>query len=159
MAARIGLAAVLLALAVLVAWMLDRRQASRSTGPIRTSHAVPHQLARTDFPRPDAPWLMVVFSSASCTTCAAMIAKGSVVESPFVAFAECEYSSNRDLHERYHIDAVPTTVIVDGEGVVRAAFVGQATATDLWAALAEVREPGSSPEPDLGSLDSLDGPY
>jgi hypothetical protein len=30
--------------------------------------------------------------------------------------------------------------------VVRASFLGPATATDLWAALAELREPGSVPE-------------
>jgi hypothetical protein len=35
---------------------------------------------------------------------------------------------------------------------VRAAFVGFATATDLWAAVAELRNPGSTPEPGLGAL-------
>jgi hypothetical protein len=35
---------------------------------------------------------------------------------------------------------------------VRRAFVGAFTATDLWAAVAELRDPGSTPEPDLGSL-------
>ena len=155
MALRIGLAVVLLGVAALVAWWLDRRQSRRPAGPVRTGHAVPHQLVRADFIRPEAPWLVVVFSSASCHTCAAMIIKAAVVDSPVVAFAECEYRRDRALHERYDIDAVPTTVIADDAGVVRAAFVGQATATDLWAALAEVREPGSSPEPDLGSLTDL----
>jgi hypothetical protein len=49
------------------------------------------------------------------------------------------------LHERYHIEAVPTLVIADREGVVRASFMGPMTATDLWAACAEARQPGSSP--------------
>jgi len=40
--------------------------------------------------------------------------------------------------------------VADAAGVVRAAFVGPATATDLWAAVAEARQPGTSPEPDLG---------
>jgi hypothetical protein len=154
-ALRIGVAVVLLGLAGLVAWWLDRRQSARPAGPVRTGHAVPHQLDRSDFARPEAPWLVVVFSSASCNTCAAMITKAAVVESPPVAFAECQYPRDQALHERYHIDAVPTTVIADDAGVVRAAFVGQATATDLWAALAEVREPGSSPEPGLGNLTDL----
>jgi hypothetical protein len=35
---------------------------------------------------------------------------------------------------------------------VRAAFVGAVTATDLWAAVAECRRPGTSPEPELGAL-------
>jgi hypothetical protein len=34
--------------------------------------------------------------------------------------------------------------------VIRAAFSGPVTATDLWAAVAECRSPGSSPEPELG---------
>ena len=36
-------------------------------------------------------------------------------------------------------------LIVDGDGVVRATFIGPVTATDLWAAVAEAREPGSTP--------------
>ncbi len=41
-------------------------------------------------------------------------------------------------------------VVADADGVARASFIGPATATDLWATVAEVRQPGSSPEPDLG---------
>ena len=44
------------------------------------------------------------------------------------------------------------TLIADAEGVVQRAFVGAFTATDLWAAVAEVRAPGSTPEPELGQL-------
>ena len=43
------------------------------------------------------------------------------------------------------IEAVPTTLVVDGDGVVAAGFIGPITATDLWAAVAEAREPGSTP--------------
>ena len=56
------------------------------------------------------------------------------------------------LHRRYELAAIPTTVIADHEGVVRRAFVGAFTATDLWAAVAELRDPGSTPEPDLGAV-------
>ena len=35
---------------------------------------------------------------------------------------------------------------------MRRAFVGAFTATDLWAAVAELRDPGSSPEPGLGAI-------
>jgi hypothetical protein len=41
-------------------------------------------------------------------------------------------------------------VIADAAGTVRASFLGPVTATDLWAAVAECRETGSTPEPDLG---------
>jgi hypothetical protein len=63
---------------------------------------------------------------------------------------DVEYSAATNLHRKYHIDAVPIVVIADRQGVVRASFVGPMSATDLWAAVAEARDPGSSPEPDLG---------
>ncbi len=36
--------------------------------------------------------------------------------------------------------------VADATGVVRASFLGPVTATDLWAAVAEAREPGSTPD-------------
>jgi hypothetical protein len=73
-----------------------------------------------------------------------------VLASRDVSVFDAEYTANRDLHERYAIDAVPTLVIADSEGVVRASFLGPVSATDLWAACAEARHPGTTPEPDLG---------
>jgi hypothetical protein len=98
----------------------------------------------------DREWLLALFTSSTCATCADVATKAKVVESSAVAVAEIEWSANRALHDRYGIDAVPTTVLADRRGVVRAAFVGPVTATDLWAAVAEARDPGSSPEPELG---------
>jgi hypothetical protein len=111
---------------------------------------VPAQLDRRDFARPDADWLVAVFTSATCATCAGVAAKAQVLACAAVAVEEVEVSARTEVHRRYHIDAVPLTVVADGEGVVRAAFAGPVTATDLWAAVAEVRQPGSSPEPHLG---------
>ena len=71
-----------------------------------------------------------------------------------VALDIVDYQVRADTHRRYGIDAVPTVVIADAEGVVRASFVGPMTATDLWAAVAEARNPGSSPEPHLGRDDA-----
>jgi hypothetical protein len=42
---------------------------------------------------------------------------------------------------------VPLVLIADAEGVVQRHFLGPVTATDLWAAVAELREPGSTPGP------------
>jgi hypothetical protein len=129
--------------AVVVAVLVQRRQPD---APVRTGYHVPAQLHRPDFTRPDAEWLVVVFTSATCSTCAGVWEKVQVLESDAVAVDEVEVTARRDLHERYAIDGVPTTVVADREGVVRASFLGPATATDLWAALAELREPGSVPE-------------
>ena len=67
-----------------------------------------------------------------------------------VDVVEVEYPAAQALHRKYHIDAVPIVIVADSRGVVRASFVGPVSATDLWAAVAEARHPGSSPEPDLG---------
>jgi hypothetical protein len=75
-----------------------------------------------------------------------------VLESADVATCDVEAEARGDLHRRYEIAAVPTTVVADADGVVRRAFVGAFSATDLWAAVAELREPGSTPEPGLGTL-------
>ena len=56
-----------------------------------------------------------------------------------------EVSAEPVLHERYGIDAVPTTVVCDAQGGVVRSFLGPVSATHLWAAVAEVRDPGSIP--------------
>ena len=55
-----------------------------------------------------------------------------------------------ELSKKYRVEAVPIVVVADAAGVARASFIGPTSATDLWAAVAEVRAPGSSPEPELG---------
>ncbi len=58
---------------------------------------------------------------------------------------EVEVGARKDLHDRYAIEAVPMILVADDDGDVRASFIGAPTAADLWAALAELREPGSTP--------------
>lgn len=141
---RLVIVVVVAIVAVAVALVVQRRQPAAA--PVRTGYNVPGQLHRPDFSRPDADWLVVVFSSATCETCAGVWDKVQVLESDAVAVQEVEVTAHRELHDRYRIDGVPTTVVADAEGVVRASFLGPATATDLWAALAELREPGSVPD-------------
>lgn len=139
---RVIIALVLIAVAVVVAVVVQRR---RPDAPTQSSWRVPAQLDRADFTRPDAAWLVVVFTSATCDTCAGVRDKVAILESDVVATQEAEAVRDKALHDRYHIDAVPTLLIADDEGVVRASFVGPVTATDLWATMADVREPGSVP--------------
>lgn len=140
---RLVVVAVVAVVAVAVAVVIQRRQ---SDAPVRTGYTVPGQLHRPDFDRPDAEWLVAVFTSATCSTCAGVWEKAQVLESGAVATQEVEVGARPDLHDRYRIDGVPTTVVADREGVVRASFLGPVTATDLWSALAELRDPGSVPE-------------
>ena len=137
------LAVGLVLIAVMVATVLRRRGADApSQGP---SWATPTQLDRSDFDRPDAPWLVVVFSSATCLSCGAVWTKAGHLRSDVVAVQEVEAVAARDLHQRYGVEAVPMVLVADSTGAVRASFLGEPTATDLWAAVAELREPGSTP--------------
>ena len=146
--ARFVVAAVLVVVAVAVAFVIERRRSADA--PTQPTWTVPTQLDRAEFARPEAPWLVAVFTSATCDSCHGTIEKALVLARADVAVDDVEVTARKQTHERYGIDAVPTIVIADGHGVVRASFVGPPTATDLWAAVAEARYPGSSPEPDLG---------
>jgi hypothetical protein len=133
MASRLVIALVLVLVAVVVARGLERRR--RPDPPARGTYPVPAQLDRDDFPRPEAPVLMVLFSSATCDGCGPMAAKVAALESEAVATCEVEFSQRGDLHRRYAIEGVPMVVVADAEGVVTAGFVGTVPSSDLEAAL------------------------
>lgn len=141
-------AGILIAVVAAAALLLQRRR--QVDPPTQTKYAAPAQLDRDDFDGRASDWLVVTFTSATCETCADVKRKAAVLASRDVAVVDAEYGASRALHQRYRIEAVPTLVIADREGVVRASFLGPVSATDLWAAAAEARDPGSSPEPDLG---------
>ncbi len=126
-----------------VSWWFNRQ---RPEVPTRTGYDVPDQVDRADFNRPDAEWLVAVFTSATCSSCSKAWTAAAILESDVVAVQEIEVEADKALHDRYRIEGVPIIVVADSDGVVRRSFVGPPTATDLWAALAELREPGSVPE-------------
>jgi hypothetical protein len=130
---------------VAVAVALILRSRRTTDAPTQPGATVPSQLDRADVPRPDAPWLVAVFTSATCGTCADVTRKAAVLASREVVVQEVEFSAQREMHKRYAIDSVPVLVVADSEGVVRGAVVGPVSATDLWALVAEAREPGSTP--------------
>ena len=134
---RVLIAAAIVVIAVAVALVARRRRPDPPTQPARS---VPTQLDRHDFARPDAPWLVAVFTSATCHTCADVVAKAEVLASDDVAVDHAEWQTRKDVHDRYGIDAVPLLVIADRDGVVRHHVAGPVSATDLWAAVASVRE-------------------
>lgn len=142
-------AAVVLVLAVGAGLVLRRRR--QVSAPTQPPLVVPAQLDRTDFPQAaNAAWMVAVFSSASCHTCADVTRKAAVLASRDVAVVEVEYTASTALHRKYDIQAVPIVAVVDAAGVVHRGFAGPVTATDLWAAVAEARDPGTTPEPELG---------
>jgi hypothetical protein len=138
------LPAVVLAtvVAVVAVWLQRRRPGA---APVVERHHVPTSVDRADFVRSTADWLVLVFTSATCGTCAATWEVARQLESPAVATQEVEVGAEPALHERYGIDAVPTTIVCDAAGGVVRSFLGPVSATHLWAAVAEAREPGSVP--------------
>ena len=141
---RIVLVVVLAAVVVGVALLLQRRRPPQPTALPR-SYEPPTHLVRADFDRPDAPWLVAVFTSATCSTCGDVWSKAELLGSEEVAVQQVEVSRDGELHRRYGIDAVPITVVADASGTVRRSFMGPVSSTHLWAAVAELRDPGSVP--------------
>ena len=132
---------VIVGVVVVIALLANLWQRKRQVdAPTQGASEVPSQIDRSDFVRPDAPWVVLAFTSATCQTCSDIERKVRVLETNSVAIQILEYTAQRELHERYKIDAVPTVLMADANGVVQANFLGPVSATDLWAALARARD-------------------
>lgn len=133
---------------VVSAVALGARRRRESDLPTQKEWHVPSQIDVEDFTPviDEGHWFVVVFTSSTCHVCQNVAEKARAVASRFVTVREVEYSSDRSLHLKYRIDAVPTVLIADARGVVHRNFLGPVSATDLWAAVADAREPDRSSE-------------
>ncbi len=134
---RLVIATAIVVVAVVVA--LAVRRWRRPDAPTQVSRAVPSQLDRADFDRPEASWLVAVFTSATCETCAAVVAAAQRLSGAEVAVVDVEYQTQRSVHARYRVEAVPMVVFADAHGAVRASRLGPVSAADLASALEAVR--------------------
>lgn len=132
---------VLVAVAVIVALVLQRR---RPDPPAAPSYRAPAQLDRDDFVRPDAPGLIVVFASTTCNTCPEVWRLVEPFEADDLAVQRVDVQDGADLHGRYRIDGVPTTVLADGRGVVVTTFFGPVS-DDEFAKAVQALQRGESP--------------
>ena len=132
---------VIVGVVVVVALLANLWQRKRQVdAPTQGASEVPSQIDRSDFVRPDASWIVLAFTSATCQTCSDIERKVRVLETSSVAIQILEYTAERELHKHYKIDAVPAVLMADASGVVQANFLGPVSATDLWAALARARD-------------------
>lgn len=120
-----------------VAAVIRRRDAGRLAQGNRWS--VPAQLERRDFAEPTAERLVALFSSDTCDACAATWEQLERLVRPGTAIDKISYQDRADLHDRYGIDAVPTLLVADREGVVERSFVGPPDPDEL----AEVLTPSA----------------
>ena len=133
---RIIVAVGVVAVAAVVAYVLNRR---RSQAPTQARAPVPAQLDRADFPDPDRPWLLVVWTSKTCASCERATANARLLASSAVAYAELPWQDDKELHRRYGIEDVPMIVLADHDGGVRVSFVGAPEFADLAGAVAAAR--------------------
>ena len=66
-----------------------------------SAYAVPAMLDRADFDRPEAPWLVAVFSSSTCDSCQQVVAAARVLASREVAVTDVEVTEQPRVHRRY----------------------------------------------------------
>lgn len=112
---------ILTAAAVGVSLALQRR---RPEAPSAPSYRAPTQVDRADFVDPDVPMLIAVFTAATCNSCADVWAAVTALRAPGVVTQQLEVQQSADLHKRYKIDGVPTTLVIDDQGVVQHSYFG-----------------------------------
>ncbi len=159
---RLVVLVALTALAVGIAVLLQRRRPDPPSAP---SYRAPSQLDRDDFERPEAPFLLAVFASVTCDTCPRAWAAVQRVASgvgQHVAIQRIDVQDDPDLHQRYRIDGVPTTIVAGPDGVVLQAFfgpVGDEQLTEaLLAAGGAAPEGGEDLDGDRSGGTAVDGP-
>jgi hypothetical protein len=137
---RVLIAIALVVVAVVVAYVLQRRKPDAPSAP---KWQIPAQLDRQDFRAPQAEWLVAVFTSSTCDTCAEVMTKIMPLdggEHGPVVVEEIEYHTQKDRHKRYGIEAIPLVVIADRQGVVVQHYLGPINAADVWAEIAQLRD-------------------
>ncbi len=125
---RLVIMVALVALAGGVAWWLQRRRPDPPSAP---SYRAPSQIDRDDFVAPDRPILIVVFASTTCDSCPQVWEVVEPHDSESVAVQRVDVQTGGDLHRRYKIDGVPTTLLVAGDGVVTQAYFGPLSNDEL----------------------------
>ena len=114
------------------------RPTTATSSPARAP--LPEHLDRADFPGPDQPWLVALFSSATCATCATVRDRARGLQTDGVMVAEIEHTARPDLHRRYRIDAVPAVAVCDRDGTVHQWLLGSISDEQLRRALGDARQ-------------------
>lgn len=132
---RLILLVVLTAVAVGIALVLQRRRPDPPSAP---SYRAPTQLDPDDFSVSAKAPFVALFGSETCDSCPvawSVVTDTVATTGASIATVRIDVEQDPDLHRRYRIDGVPTTVIADGDGVVRQAFFGPLSADELTAAM------------------------
>lgn len=135
MITRLIVLVVLAAAAGSIALVLQRRRPDPPSAP---SYRAPSQLDRDDFDHPETPILAVLFASTTCNTCPEVWETVQPLASPELVVQRVDVQDGPQLHKRYKIDGVPTTILANHQGVVAKAFFGPIADGELDQALASL---------------------
>lgn len=123
---RLLIAGGIVVTAIVVASLLRNR---RTQSPTIGRNEAPSFVSRSDFAHPEAPLLVLLFSSASCDSCVQVWDQLQKLEG--IAIERVDYPERNDLHERYGITAVPLVLVVDSAGLVQSHHFGKCSAEQL----------------------------
>ena len=132
---RLLIAFTLILISVSIAVIVERRKVENPFSVKRNQ--LPTLVPPQDFGlEPEAA--IIVFTESTCRSCSAVLALLRGPAAANVTVAEVEYGENLDLHRKYGIDTVPTTVLVERDGNVVEGWIGKIEVGELARALALV---------------------
>ena len=109
------------AFAIIVAYIANNR---RTDSPSVPKSSLPIQVDRNDFNMPGMKWLLVFFSSESCSSCIQVREILSEIPLNSIHIQEVSFPQEKNLHTRYAINSVPIVLIANLEGVVIWSYAG-----------------------------------
>ena len=109
------------AFAISVAYIANNR---RTDIPSVPKSSLPIQVDRNDFEMPVMKWLLVFFSSESCSSCIQVREILSDIPLNSIHIQEVSFPQEKNLHNRYAINSVPIVLIANLEGVVIWSYAG-----------------------------------
>ncbi|RIK09437.1 MAG: hypothetical protein DCC49_06195 [Acidobacteria bacterium] len=125
---------VLLAAAAAAAVLLVRTLDKKNRREIVAVYGMPTSVAPDDFGGLETPVSIILFTHADCRACSA--AK-RICQTFSVPMVEVDGRENQAVLDRYGIDGVPTTLVVDAGGTVLAGWVGPLVPRQIEEALAD----------------------
>ena len=132
---RLLIALTLILVSVSIAVIVERRKVENPFSVKRNQ--LPTLVPPQDFGL-ESEAAIIIFTESTCRSCSTVLALLRGPAGANVAVTEVEYGENPELHRKYGIDTVPTTVLVEGDGNVVEGWTGKIEVGELARALALV---------------------
>jgi thioredoxin-like negative regulator of GroEL len=105
-------------------------------------NALPTRIPATEVGLEAGP-AVIVFTESSCDSCQTAVRLVRGPAGAGIRVADIEYGAEPELHKKFAIDTVPTTLVVDSEGNVLAGWTGRVDLSQFTTALAELGQSDS----------------